>query len=157
MKRGRRHTWANVPGGRVRWVVRRDARIHSTGERGDSNGKESEGRKEEGGQEEIALHFNPQFPTPNFQAWELGVGPASAYSGFTPSRIRTFRITSHCTSRSMTSMPFTTRPKTVYRASRCGCGEWVMKNWLPPVSSQSSAIPTVPRRYGSSFSSSRIV
>ena len=27
--------------------------IHTTGERGDSNGKESEGRKEEGGEEEI--------------------------------------------------------------------------------------------------------
>ena len=40
------------------------------------------------------------------------------------------------------------RPKTVYFASRCGCGECVMKNWLPPVSAQSSAIPTVPRRYG---------
>ena len=31
-------------------------------------------------------------------------------------------------------MPFTTWPKTVYFASRCGCGECVMKNWLPPVS-----------------------
>ena len=54
-------------------------------------------------------------------------------------------------------MPATTRPKTVYFASRCGCGECVMKNWLPPVSAQSSAIPRVPRRYGSSFSSSRMV
>jgi hypothetical protein len=35
-------------------------------------------------------------------------------------------------------------------------GGWVMKNWLPPVSGQSSAIPTVPRRNGTSFSSSRI-
>ena len=26
------------------------------------------------------------------------------------------------------SIPETTRPNTVYRASRCGCGEWVMKN-----------------------------
>src|SRR6267378_3099990 len=39
-------------------------------------------------------------------------------------------------------MPATTRPKTVYFASRCGCGECVMKNWLPPVSAQSIAIPT---------------
>src|SRR5688572_17117503 len=121
MKRGRRHTWANVPGGRVRWVVRCDARIHSTGERGDSNGEESEGRKEEGGQEEIALHFNSRFPTPNVQPG-VGSWPSQRllnYSGFTPSRIRTFRITSHCTSRSTTSMPLTTRPKIVYLASRC--------------------------------------
>jgi len=55
----------------VRWVVGCDARIHSTGERGDSNGEESEGRKEEGGEEEIALHFNSRFPTPNSQP---GVG-----------------------------------------------------------------------------------
>ena len=33
-------------------------------------------------------------------------------------------------------MPAMTRPKTVYFASRCGCGECVMKNWLPPVSGQ---------------------
>ena len=31
-------------------------------------------------------------------------------------------------------MPVTTRAKTVYFASRCGCGERVRKNWLPPVS-----------------------
>ena len=32
-----------------------------------------------------------------------------------------------------------------------------MKNWLPAVSRHAIAIPTVPRRYGRSFSSSRIV
>ena len=58
----------------MRRVVRRDARIHSTGERGDSNGEESEGRKEEGGQEEIGCTSIPdsQLPCSNR---ELGVGP----------------------------------------------------------------------------------
>ena len=58
----------------MRWVVRCDARIHSTGERGDSNGEESEGRKEEGGQEEIRLRFNPNSQLPiskNSGSWEL--------------------------------------------------------------------------------------
>jgi len=45
-----------------------------------------------------------------------------------PSQTRTRRITSHCSIRSTTSIPEITRPNTVYRASRCGCGEWVMKN-----------------------------
>ncbi len=54
-------------------------------------------------------------------------------------------------------MPAMTRPKTVYLASRCGCGECAMKYWLPPVSGHgSSAMPTVPRRYGRWFNSSRI-
>ena len=58
----------------MRWVVRCDARIHSTGERGDSNGEESKGRKEEGGQEEIRLRFNPNSQLPiskNSGSWEL--------------------------------------------------------------------------------------
>jgi hypothetical protein len=77
--------------------------IHSTDERGDSDGKESEGRKEEGGQEEIALRFDSQFPTPKDRgspgvgSWPLLIH-SSDHSGFTPSRIRTFRTTSHCTS-----------------------------------------------------------
>ena len=37
-----------------------------------------------------------------------------------------------------------TDPKTVYVPSRCGCGEWVMKNWEPPVSGPDSAMPTMP-------------
>ena len=32
--------------------------------------------------------------------------------------------------------------------SRCGCGDSVMKNWLPPVSGPASAMPTVPRTIG---------
>ena len=58
----------------MRWVVRCDARFHSTGERGDSNGEESKGRKEEGGQEEIRLRFNPNSQLPiskNSGSWEL--------------------------------------------------------------------------------------
>ena len=43
------------------------------------------------------------------------------------------------------SIPCTTRPNTVYLPSRCGCGDTVMKNWLPPVSGPVSAIPSVPR------------
>jgi hypothetical protein len=68
----------------VRRVIRRDARIHSTGERGDSNGKESEGRKEEGGQEEIAPRFHPdsQLPISNR---ELGLGPLGPF-------LRLFRV-----------------------------------------------------------------
>ena len=38
----------------------------------------------------------------------------------------------------------------------CGCGEMVRKYWLPPASFPPSAMPTVPRRYGRSLSSSRI-
>src|SRR5262245_53762817 len=51
--------------------------IHTTGERGDTNGEESEGRKEEGGQEEITAAV--QFPTPNSRRrtgswdWELAL------------------------------------------------------------------------------------
>src|SRR5207249_8258848 len=33
-----------------------------------------------------------------------------------------------------TSMPLVTCPKTVWTPSRWRCGEWQMKNWLPPVS-----------------------
>src|SRR5690606_34095509 len=43
--------------------------------------------------------------------------------------------------RSITSNPATTRPKTVYAPSRCGCGACVMKNWLPPVSGPARAMP----------------
>jgi hypothetical protein len=32
------------------------------------------------------------------------------------------------------SSPLVTCPNTVWTPSRCGCGEWQMKNWLPPVS-----------------------
>ena len=76
---------------------------------------------------------------------------------FTPSHTRMVLMVSHCCNRSTTSMPETTWPNTVYRASRCGAGECVMKNWLPPVSAQSSAMPTVPRKYGRWLISSRIV
>jgi hypothetical protein len=52
--------------------------IHTTGERGDSNGEESEGRKEEGGEEEITSRIS-QLPTPGaIKAswdWELALSP----------------------------------------------------------------------------------
>ena len=50
--------------------------IYSTGERGDSNGEESEGRKEEGGEEALTAAFNFQLPIPRMM-WALGVGPLS--------------------------------------------------------------------------------
>src|SRR5690606_3895111 len=56
--------------------------------------------------------------------------------------ISIFSIQSSCTMRSTTSIPSTTRPKIVKSPSRCGWGEWVTKNWLPPVSGPESAMPT---------------
>ena len=56
------------------------------------------------------------------------------------------RIVSPCTSLSATSIPASNGADHGARASRCGCGDNVMKNWLPPVSAQSRAMPTVPRR-----------
>ena len=57
----------------MRRVVRCDARYPHHCERGDSNGKESEGRKEEGGQEEIRpIQF--QLPNPDAQPRQKGIG-----------------------------------------------------------------------------------
>jgi hypothetical protein len=41
-----------------------------------------------------------------------------------------------------TSIPFITLPKMVYLPSKCGVGEWVIKNWLPSVSFPADAMPT---------------
>src|ERR1041384_7055610 len=43
-----------------------------------------------------------------------------------------------------TSMPAVTCPNTVCLRSRCGWGEWQMKNWLPPVSLPACAMESVP-------------
>src|SRR5439155_24006580 len=144
------------------------------------NGEESQGREEEGRQETVTADLartkrGPPWPPFQLRIADCGLrivrktrhkgrSPQVPSSHFLidvivcPSHILTARITSHCCTLSTTSMPAMMRPKTVYFASRCGCGECVIKYWLPPVSGQgSSAIPTVPRRYGSSFSSSRTV
>ena len=60
-------------------------------------------------------------------------------------------------SASTASIPATTRPNAVRRPSHRGCGDWVMKNRLLPVSGRPRASPTVPRRKGSWFGSSRRV
>ena len=52
--------------------------------------------------------------------------------------------------------PWTTRPKAVYRPSRCGCAESVTNHWLPAVSFPSDAMPTVPASKGTGLNSSRI-
>jgi hypothetical protein len=57
----------------------------------------------------------------------------------------TRRIRSPWTMRSRTWGPEESRPKTVYRPSRWGCGECVRKNWEPPVSAPERAIPSTPR------------
>ena len=41
-------------------------------------------------------------------------------------------------------MPLVTWPNTVCTWSRCGCGVWQMKNWLPPVSLPACAMDSVP-------------
>ena len=51
------------------------------------------------------------------------VGTHPVQNGVTPSHTRTLRIVSCRSIRSTTSIPATTRANTVYRPSRCGCGE----------------------------------
>ena len=62
---------ADVPGGRVPRMLRRD-RKSNPGEGGDSHGEEGKGREEEGCEEEIACPRTPDSQLPDL--WELGVG-----------------------------------------------------------------------------------
>src|SRR5262245_47997198 len=62
---------ADVPGGRVRRMLRRDRKSYP-GEGGDSHGEESKGREEEGCEEAIACPRTPDSQLP--ERWGLGVG-----------------------------------------------------------------------------------
>src|SRR5205823_13830967 len=50
---------------------------------------------------------------------------------------------SFCAIAFTTSMPLVTCPNTVWTPSRWRCGEWQMKNWLPPVSFPAWAMESV--------------
>ena len=46
-----------------------------------------------------------------------------------------------------TSMPLITLAKMLYLPSKCGVGQWVIKNCTPSVSKPAEAMPTVPSEY----------
>jgi len=101
------HARADVPGGRVRRVVRWNARNPQPPKGGIKDGEEGE---EEGGEEEIASASPPkkgacQCASPFFVPRQR--------DSVIPSLIRTRRMTSPGISRSTTSRPSTTSPNTV--------------------------------------------
>src|SRR5262249_21628130 len=58
----------------------------------------------------------------------------ASHGTMSPYFTRTDFNSSFCFTAFTTSKPVVTCPKTVCTPSRCRCGEWQMKNWLPPVS-----------------------
>ena len=101
---------ADVPGGRVRRVVRRNARNPQPPKGGIRDGEEGQRRQKEGGEEEITSAVR-------HRRGRADARPLFCVRGYrlsvTPSQIRTRRITSVGTRRSTTSMPSTTCPNTV--------------------------------------------
>src|SRR5678810_954624 len=74
---------ADVPGGRVPRVLRRDRKSYP-GEGGDSHGEESKGREEEGCEEAIACARTPDSQLPGHWGWELAFSPDSLRPALAP-------------------------------------------------------------------------